>query len=250
MTSMPNDPPPDPSRRLLLQCVSAVSVGVVRPPWAQAQGQAEPQAQAHEPTGDLLAESRRLLIDLQSPELAPFLEEWPGAPERRRVVPSTIPALHWLTPVQQGAPRFSSRLIHALVGSAQALAWRRSYSPALVGGAFYDNYGYTEFAGLTGPVPSDHLACGVLLLGPHLTYPPHRHEADEIYVPLAGTARWKHGTGDWTLRPPGAVIHHARHEPHAMQTDATPLLAFYLWRSANLAQSSHLDAPSAATHKL
>jgi hypothetical protein len=228
---MPDDYRPDPSRRLLLRCVSAISLALAHPPWAR----------AADSSGDLLAESRRLLVHLRSPDLAPFLPEWPDARVRRSVAPSTIPALRWLTPVQDSAPRFSSRLVHALVRSALTLAWRRSYSPALVGDTFYDNYGYAEFAGLTGPVPSAHLACGVLLLGPHLTYPPHRHEADEIYVPLAGSARWKHGAGDWTLRAPGAVIHHARHEPHAMQTDATPLLALYLWRSADLAQSSHLD---------
>ena len=133
---MPNDPRPDRSRRRLLQCVSALSLPVSRPPWARVQ----------DPIGDVLAESRRLLTGLPQLELAPFLEEWPAAQERRSVAPSTIPALRWLTPVQERTPRFSTRLVHALVRSALALAWRRSYSPALVGDEFYDNYGYAEFA--------------------------------------------------------------------------------------------------------
>jgi len=83
--------------------------------------------------------------------------------------------------------------------------------------------------------------CGVLLLGPHVTYPPHRHEADEIYVPLAGTAAWKHGNEGWRERLPGSVIHHAPYVPHAMQTGQEPLLALYLWRSEDLAQQSRLD---------
>jgi len=104
----------------------------------------------------------------------------------------------------------------ALVAAAPTLAWRRSYSPAAVGAQFYENYGWTEFAGLTGPIPSKHLACGVLLLGPQVTYPPHRHEAEEIYVPLAGTAKWRHGNESWRERPPGNVIHHARHESRSI----------------------------------
>jgi hypothetical protein len=143
--------------------------------------------------------------------------------------------------MQQSASTFSTPLIDALVATATSLAWRRSYSPAAVGAQFYDNYGWTEFAGLIGPVPSKHLACGVLLLGPHVTYPPHRHEAEEIYVPLAGTAAWRHGNDGWRKRLPGNVIRHARYEPHAMQTGDEPLLALYLWRSENLAQESRLD---------
>jgi hypothetical protein len=193
------------------------------------------------PMTDLLDQARALLTNLHAPELTPFLKEWPVASERRTVPASSVPVLSWLPNIQRSAPAFSAPLVNALVGTAASLAWRRSYSPAAVGAQFYENYGWTEFAGLTGPTPSKRLACGVLLLGPHVTYPPHRHEADEIYVPLAGTAAWKHGNEGWRERLPGIVIHHAPYVPHAMQTGQEPLLALYLWRSENLAQESRLD---------
>jgi hypothetical protein len=100
-----------------------------------------------------------------------------------------------------------------LLEMAAALAWRRSYSAASVGAEFYEGYGWSEFAGLTGPVQSARLACGVLLLAPHVHYPLHRHEAEEIYVPLSGTARWQQGrapscitrgTSHMRCRPPGS----------------------------------------------
>jgi hypothetical protein len=193
------------------------------------------------PAGDLLAQARVLLTDLHAGELTPFLEDWPSPSEPRSVPPSSVPVLRWLPHIRQSASAFSAPLVNALVATAPSLAWRRSYSPAAVGPQFYENYGWTEFAGLTGPMPSQHLACGVLLLGPHVTYPPHRHEAEEIYVPLAGTAAWRHGEEGWRERPPGTVIHHASYDPHAMQTGREPLLALYLWRSENLAQESRLD---------
>jgi quercetin dioxygenase-like cupin family protein len=149
--------------------------------------------------------------------------------------------LRWLPLIRQAAAPFSAALAAMLADTAAALTWRRSYSPASVGAEFYENYGYSEFAGLTGPVPSDRLACGVLLMGPQVDYPPHRHEAEEIYVPLAGTALWQQGREPWREQPPGAVLCHARHEPHAMRTGREPLLALYLWRSEDLAQSSELD---------
>jgi hypothetical protein len=83
------------------------------------------------------------------------------------------------------------------------------------------------------------------MLGPATHYPRHRHEAEEWYLPLSGTAAWQQGDADWRDRPPGTLIHHAGNEPHAMRTGAGPLLALYLWRSANLAQKARLDAVGA-----
>jgi quercetin dioxygenase-like cupin family protein len=192
----------------------------------------------------LLDQCHALLASLDSPYLAAFLDEWPRTSKRRAVTPSQIPALRWLPRACRAAPPFSTPLVGMLLEMATQFAWRRSYSPASVGAEFYENYGWAEFAGLTGPVPSDRVACGVLLLAPHAHYPPHRHEAEEIYVPLAGTADWRQGGAPWHEQPPGAVLHHARHEPHAMRTDREPLLALYLWRSEDLAQSSELDGRS------
>jgi len=56
-----------------------------------------------------------------------------------------------------------------------------------------DNYGWTDLLGQSGSAPDERLACGVLLLGPELYYPPHQHEAEEMYVPLSGTAQWSQG---------------------------------------------------------
>jgi len=90
-------------------------------------------------------------------------------------------------------------------------------------------------------VPSRRIACGFLILGPSTLYPRHRHEAEEIYIPLRGTARWEQSDAVWRERRPGAVIHHASGEPHSMQTGAEPLLALYIWRSERLNQKARLD---------
>jgi quercetin dioxygenase-like cupin family protein len=79
-------------------------------------------------------------------------------------------------------------------------------------------------------------------LGPATVYPRHRHEAEEIYLPLSGTASWQQGDETWRERPPGTLIHHAGDEPHAMRTGDGPLLALYLWRSSDLTQKARLDA--------
>ena len=226
-----------------LVSISARAVGLINTP----DSKAAPPPDSQQEIDVVVGRAHELLTALNAPDVISFLKDWPSTSARRPVVPSSIPVLRWLQPMQAQAEKFSASFVEGLVTGASLLSWRRGYKESDVGAEFLDNYGWTEFVGLTGALPSERLACGVLLLGPHQTYPPHRHEADEIYVPVVGTAAWKDGTAPWRDRPPGAVIHHARYEPHAMRTGASPMLALYLWRSDNLAQHAILDPPSPAT---
>jgi quercetin dioxygenase-like cupin family protein len=187
---------------------------------------------------DVLAHD--LLERMDSPALQAFLSEWPEPSARRPSIPSSLPVLRYLPTLRANAPPFSAALVDALTGMAASLAWRRSYARPGVSTHFLENYGWVEFIGLTGPVAGEHLACGVLCLGPDTTYPAHHHEAEEIYVPLSGIAAWKQGSDRWQEKTPGTVIHHLPQESHAMRTSSSPLLALYLWRSDNLAQKSQL----------
>jgi hypothetical protein len=195
---------------------------------------------------DLLEQTHAFLISLRAPDLTPFLAAWPRTRERRANAPASLSVVNWLPQAKANAPESCATLIGELLRLAPVLSWHQTYKQPVVGAAFLQNYGYTELAGLSGPVPSQRLACGFLLLGPSTTYPRHRHEAEEIYVPLSGTAAWQHGNPGWRDESPGTVIHHTSNEPHAMRTGAQPLLALYLWRSANLNQKSRLD-PAAVT---
>jgi hypothetical protein len=191
--------------------------------------------------GNLIARTHALLVALQAPALGPFLADWPFASARRVVMPAPLPVLRWLTGVQADAPAICLELVAQLCRDAPSMAWRRTYTTAEVSAAFLENYGYSEIVGLTGALASERIACGFLLLGPATFYPRHRHEAEEVYIPLAGTASWQGGDGLWRERAPGTVIHHASDEPHAMRTGVRALLALYLWRSTNLHQESHFD---------
>jgi hypothetical protein len=188
---------------------------------------------------DLIAPTRAVLDSRRSPVLTPFLADWPTTGERRPVVPTTIPVLRLLPKIEAAAPAFSRTLVSDIARAAPNMAWNRTYSEALVGAEFLQNYGYSEIMGTGGTVPSEHVACGFLLLGPNTYYPPHQHEAEEVYIPLSGTAEWMKGKSGWHKRTPGTVIHHASNEPHSMRTGASPFLGLYLWRSTNLRQQAH-----------
>jgi len=205
---------------------------------------------------DLLALTRRLLESLEQPTLAAFLADWPDSSGSNRVspsgvavgaaVPSALPVLRWLPQIAAAAPGFGIDLIRALCRAAPTLAWRQSYTAAEAGATFLRNYGWTELLGPGGWAPSMKIACGALLLGPHTFYPSHRHEAEEIYVPLSGTADWRQGDAVWRPCAPGTLVHHRSEEPHAMRTDTEPLLALYLWRGTHLSQRARLDRHGAA----
>ncbi len=222
--------PMDTARRALVRRTAMAAAAYLARPVGAFTGSAPLDEVAHE-----------LLQKLHSPALQPFLSEWPQPSARRTSQSSSLPVLRYLPKLRADAPPFSAALVDALIGVAASLAWRRSYSRPSVSEQFLENYGWTEFVGLTGPLACKRLACGVLLLGPDTTYPAHHHEAEEIYVPLSGLAAWKQGGGDWRGQNPGTVIYHAPQESHAMRTVSSPLLALYLWRSDHLAQKSQLD---------
>ena len=164
----------------------------------------------------------------------------PPVPGSYGPVGAALPVLHWLRDLDDASDTDCTPLTARVRRDGQALEWRQTYSVAQIGAEFLRNYAFAEFVGPGARVASQHLACGVLLLGPTTHYPSHRHEAEEIYVPLHGRAQWQQGDAIWRERSVGEVIHHASCEPHSLRTGAQPLLALYVWRSANVNQRAEL----------
>jgi hypothetical protein len=190
---------------------------------------------------DIAARTRQLLESVQEPALGAFLADWPLNGRQRSVAAAHLPVLRCLPQIARDRDAFGIDLVAALCRAAPSLSWRQTYTANELDAAFLDNYGWCEILGATGPLASERIACGFLILGPATHYPRHRHEAEEMYLPLSGSAAWQQGDAVWRERSPGTASHHASDEPHAMRTGAAPLLALYLWRSANLAQKARLD---------
>jgi hypothetical protein len=189
---------------------------------------------------NIAAQIKQLLESLRQPSLAPFLADWPPPSEPRALHAADLPVLRLLPNIAADTAAFAPELVAAVCRVARSLAWRQTYTARDLDGAFLDNYGWSEILGGSGPLTSERIACGFLLLGPATHYPRHRHEAEEIYLPLSGTAAWQQGDAVWREHAPGTLIHHAGNEPHSMRTGAAALLALYLWRG-NLAQKARLD---------
>jgi hypothetical protein len=138
--------------------------------------------------------------------------------------------LSYLSDSARAAGKTADHLVEMLVSLADSLCWDQTYTAKDFGSGFLERYGWTELIGLRGPIASNRMACGSLLLGPQIEYPLHRHEAEEIYVPLTAQTLWWQSHQSWAYQPPGIR--------HAMRTEILPLLTLYLWRGGDLVQKS------------
>ncbi len=202
--------------------------------------------------GDLALQVRELLGSLGAPALAPFLADWPertarqtrrgsGAEAAPGRASAALPVLRCIRDVEDAADIFGPAVTRTFCRQAPALHWRQTYGAGEAAAGFLRNYGYTELLGPDAPWPAISISCGFLLLGPSTRYPPHRHLAEEIYLPLCGTAHWQQGARGWEALPPGTLIHHESGVPHAMQTGSQPLLALYVWRGGHLDQKARME---------
>lgn len=87
----------------------------------------------------------------------------------------------------------------------------------------------SKTVGINSPIKSQDFRFGVYLQNPHTFYPSHRHEAVELYLPISGTALWQKDAGPFEPVKTGTLIQHATYQPHATETGATPMLAFWAW---------------------
>ncbi len=95
-----------------------------------------------------------------------------------------------------------------------------------------------ELIGPDGMTRSDQCRFGLLLQQAQVFYPPHHHEAEELYLVLSGVAAWQADRNQPALLQPGSFAHHAPWQPHSIRTEADPLLALWGW-TGNLSLSTY-----------
>ncbi|HXE24136.1 MAG TPA: dimethylsulfonioproprionate lyase family protein [Roseiarcus sp.] len=189
---------------------------------------------------DSLVDALRALLETAGPRAQAFLSDWPRELIARPVGARSLPVIAALRGLSSLAAPAARALVEEVEARAHELDWQQTYGKADFGERFLDNYGFNEWVGRRGAFVSDSVACGVLLLGPETEYPDHSHEAEELYLPLAGPAFWRVAQSPWRLRPPGEWIHHPSWTSHAMRTAQQPLLAAYVWRGGDLQAKSRI----------
>ena len=127
--------------------------------------------------------------------------------------------------------------LDAIVNIVDKLAWRIS-AAGRKNADLASKIAVAEIFGPDGIVWSDECRFGLLYQAPHVVYPSHYHEAEELYLVLRGTAIWQKDDSAPSKQKPGDFIRHKAWQPHGIETSADPLLALWGW-AGNLAISTY-----------
>jgi len=199
--------------------------------------------QVGELVSDLVSETNNYLTGLDHRLVNDFLSDWPVSDVNCSLEPNDLPVLRYMAEIavkQQSSQKPEQVLVARLADLTKALVWRQTYTADDFGANFLDGYGWTMIVGPGGLLASDNLLCAVLMLGPEIEYPFHSHQAEEIYVPIAGLPAFRLEGQPWRSRPPGEVVHHTPWLAHALCSGDEPCLILSLWRNGDLGQKSRI----------
>ncbi|MEO0497997.1 MAG: dimethylsulfonioproprionate lyase family protein [Pseudomonadota bacterium] len=127
-----------------------------------------------------------------------------------------------------------TQLIDAIYPAEHMLEWRTTYTQAEVGADYLARSAWFELIGPNGHFHSDQCIAFIAYWGRGLTYPWHKHEAEEIYTIVAGEACLHvEGEADKTAKS-GDCRLHLPWQPHALTTPDAPVATFCMWRGSGL----------------
>ena len=161
--------------------------------------------------------------------------------EYRAIEPVRLPAINCLDDAAANAESPARELLELFARHKEHLYWEQSYKKedGYVPDAMLANYGFAEILGSRGPFVSHRIRSGIGIYGPGVHYPRHWHEAEEIYLPLSGSAQFTID-GQSAERGPGEVVFVASNTPHGFVVgEERAMVLFYLWQAGDLRQTSN-----------
>jgi mannose-6-phosphate isomerase-like protein (cupin superfamily) len=184
---------------------------------------------------------RSFALNHADPRLAPFKPALRDRGDKWRTLePAQLPVANLLADTLHDCDPGARDLLQAFIDHNQQLHWEQSYrrEDGLVPGRMLDGYGFAEIIGLRGPLVSDRVRAGIAIWGPDIDYPQHRHQAQEAYILLSGSAHFQFADCSRETRHAGDVVFVASNRPHGFSTQAECLLVCYLWQGGDLRQTS------------
>jgi len=178
------------------------------------------------------------------PQLAPFQAALRNCGDTwRRVSPAQLGVADLLAGTLPDCDPAARDLLQAFVDHNRQLHWEQSYRRAdsLVPERMLDGYGFAEIIGLRGPLVSDRIRAGLAVWGPHIDYPQHRHQAQEAYILLSGSAQFEFAQLPPQIRRAGDVVFVRSNLVHGFRTADQSLVLCYLWQGGDLRQTSRFN---------
>ena len=122
-------------------------------------------------------------------------------------------------------------LCDTIIGSAKDVIWRETYKGTNIGNDFLDKFACYEIIGRDAPFASNKMRSFVIYQPPGVYYPWHQHPAEEIYVVLAGKAKFSLEKTAARILNSGDHAFHPSNQPHALETLSHPVMAYVVWRN-------------------
>ena len=187
---------------------------------------------------DVLEAAR--LVHQAHPDLAAF-GAWPDDLTPTGLQPAPIPATDLVRDFAEDVGEPTRDLVAAIKATAHLAQWKLTYTEEEVGADFLNRFGYYELFGPTGHFHSTQLRGYVAYWGAGLNYDWHSHQAEELYLTLAGGAVFR-VDGNEAFVGPNETRHHESWQSHAMTTTEQPILTFVLWRGDGMGDLPRMDA--------
>ncbi|WP_245709810.1 dimethylsulfonioproprionate lyase family protein [Ruegeria halocynthiae] len=188
---------------------------------------------------DVLEAARQL--HQTHPTLADF-GDWPTDLSAADVQPVQVPATRLIREFDLDGTDTTQALVTAIAATAKLAHWKQTYTEKEVGADFLARFGYYELFGPGGHFHSTQLRGYIAYWGAGLHYDWHSHQAEELYLTLAGEAQFRI-RGNEKIIGPGQTRLHKSWQSHAMTTSDKPILTFVLWRGDGLGDLPRMDAP-------
>ena len=134
------------------------------------------------------------------------------------------------------APKFSKtkNILDSIIIANYELKWNTTYSENEVGPDFIKRYGWFDLISQNGPFFVNGTRIMIGYWGENLDYQMHWHEAEEAYVPLAGSALfWSQHNGT-KIASVGDIVIHESNEKHWTKMTNGFLLALAIWKGTDL----------------
>jgi mannose-6-phosphate isomerase-like protein (cupin superfamily) len=190
---------------------------------------------------ELLESVSSFTLEHPHPQVADFkpaMRHW--GTDWKATNPKYLPAGDILAAAEKRCDKSAQHLVQTFTRHNQRLCWEQSYrkQDGLVPDAMLAAYGFAEIIGLRGPFVSDRIRAGIAIWGAQVDYPQHQHQAEEVYIVLAGSAEFSFDSNTTQTRRAGDVVFVESNRRHGFHTTDESLVVFYLWQAGDLRQTS------------
>jgi mannose-6-phosphate isomerase-like protein (cupin superfamily) len=190
---------------------------------------------------ELLESVSRFTLEHPHPQVAgfkPAMRNWGS--DWKATSAAYLPAGDILAAAEKCSDATAQPLLRTFARHNQRLRWEQSYrkQDGLVPDAMLAAYGFAEIIGLRGPFVSDRIRAGIAIWGAQVDYPQHQHQAEEVYIVLAGSAEFSFDNHTAQTRSVGDVVFVESNQRHGFRTADESLVVFYLWQAGDLRQTS------------